>query len=376
MRTEELKPFVVKYYLAGTVTNGYRPSIMIYGPPGIGKSVSIREASEELAKRLGKMFVDYNDDIAHEILSEPDKYFVFNDLRLTEMEPSDLIGIPRDINNHVAYKPLLWGRVMSKTSGILFLDELSNVSRPDVKSVTYKLLLDRKVGYIKFHHDILVIAAGNSTEDSAIAEGLTAPQANRMIIIHLRQPTIDGWAKWNNKKFGDEWDKRTYAFVKAFESDNYLLRLPREPEVERNFPTPRSWSILSVLLSKGINNPEVIEGLLGPEIGGKFIAFTKIKVDINELIREPSRFSELDIDAKYMTCLMLASWIAKHRKNMKVTFDLVDTMTNDRHEYLVFTAKVMKRALLIQFLQELFKYNRAYETILHEIAIVLKSKIV
>lgn len=84
MRTEELKPFIIQYYLAGPVTNDYRPSIMIFGPPGIGKSVGVREAAEEIAKKLNKQFVDYDDDIAHEILKSPEEYFVFNDLRLTE----------------------------------------------------------------------------------------------------------------------------------------------------------------------------------------------------------------------------------------------------------------------------------------------------
>ena len=95
MRTEQLKKFIIKYYMSGTLFRDFRYSVMIFGPPGIGKSVTIYEAGEEIAKKLGKKFVEYTDDIAHEILSDPDKYFVFLDLRLTEVEPSDLIGIPR-----------------------------------------------------------------------------------------------------------------------------------------------------------------------------------------------------------------------------------------------------------------------------------------
>ncbi len=266
---------------------------------------------------------------------------------------------------------------MSRAAGILFLDEITNISRPDVKSVTYKLLLDRKVGYIKFHPDVLVVAAGNPAEFSAIAEGFTAPQANRMIIMHLKQPTVDSWAAWNDKTFGaDGWDKVTYGFLKAFEADNYLLQVPRDPEVEHNFPSPRSWSILSTLLKRGIREYEVIEGLLGPEVAGKFRAFMSINVDIEELIREPEKWKDLvKLDAKYMACLMLANWIEKHRKDIEKAFPLIDRMTGERHEYLVFTAKVLSSRVRVEFLQRLFRYNSNYQRILSDIAIVLKQKI-
>jgi hypothetical protein len=95
---------------------------------------------------------------------DPDKYFVYVDLRLTECEPSDLIGIPRDVDSSVQYKPLMWARCLSRSAGVLFLDELTNLQRPDVISACYKLLYDRKAGFTAFHEDVLVVAAGNTPE--------------------------------------------------------------------------------------------------------------------------------------------------------------------------------------------------------------------
>ena len=43
-----------------------------------------------MAKKLNKEFIDYSDDVAEKIMEDPNKYFVFNDFRLTEIEPSDL----------------------------------------------------------------------------------------------------------------------------------------------------------------------------------------------------------------------------------------------------------------------------------------------
>jgi len=56
----------------------------------LGKSTGVREFSEIMAKKLNKEFVDYSDDMAEKIMEDPNKYFVFNDFRLTEIEPSDL----------------------------------------------------------------------------------------------------------------------------------------------------------------------------------------------------------------------------------------------------------------------------------------------
>jgi len=142
----------IKEYLK---TISPKRAVLILGAPGIGKSQVIREFAEEEAKRLGKEFVDYSDDDYYDIIKEPDRYYVFVDFRLSECEPSDLLGTPRDVGDAVTYKPLMWARAMSKAkTGVLLLDELTNVAsiRPDLASVAYKLVLDRK-GYIRGNWD-------------------------------------------------------------------------------------------------------------------------------------------------------------------------------------------------------------------------------
>jgi len=46
------------------------------------------------------------------------------------------------------------------------------------------------------------------------------------------------------RRFGDKWARETYVFLKRFESEGYLLRLPREPAGFDNFPSPRGvWKL-------------------------------------------------------------------------------------------------------------------------------------
>jgi len=94
MRIDKLEPLLYKLYNAGKV-NRHRKSILILGPPGTGKSLTVYRLAQRIAKNLGKKFVDYNDDLAQEILANPEEYFVYVDFLLNQCEPSDLIGIPR-----------------------------------------------------------------------------------------------------------------------------------------------------------------------------------------------------------------------------------------------------------------------------------------
>ena len=59
--------------------------------------MTTEEAARKIAKRLNKEFIQYDDDIAEKVLQNPEKYFVYIDLRLTELEPSDLSGMKRNV---------------------------------------------------------------------------------------------------------------------------------------------------------------------------------------------------------------------------------------------------------------------------------------
>ena len=73
----------------------------LIGPPGVGKSTIVREYAERKAKQLQKQFVDFDtltpEDVER-LLKTPDKYYVFADKRLTGLDPVDISGIPRLVN--------------------------------------------------------------------------------------------------------------------------------------------------------------------------------------------------------------------------------------------------------------------------------------
>ena len=297
---------------------GHRESILLLGPAGVGKSVMVKELAEELAEEQNREFIDYSDDVLDEILRNPDKYFVYCDIRLTEVEPADLIGIPREHNGYVTYRPLGWGRALSVCPGILFLDEITNVQRLDVQAAMYKLLLDRKVGFVKLHKDVLVVAAGNRPEDSALAVPLPAPAINRVLKLTIRPPKLEEWMEWMYRKYGNDWDQRVLGFLKKF--SQYFLQKP-EAETLDQFATPRKWTNLALISHKIPMDvlEAIVEGEVGKEAATHFMAFIKINIpELEEIIRHPEIYLKLDSEQRYFVIVQMSSFLMSEMRKQNV----------------------------------------------------------
>lgn len=375
MKIGKLEDYLTELYKVGLVSHS-RQAVLLLGLPGIGKSMTCWKLARSLAKTMRKEFVDYDDDKAAMILSEPDKYFVFVDLRLTECEPSDLCGLPHHVNGSVRFSPLLWARCLSKTAGLLLLDELTNIQRPDVITVSYKLVFDREAGFTKFHDDVMIVACGNRPEHSSVATMLPTPLLSRMLIIDISPPSVDDWADWMYENYGYEnWDRRTYIFLKRFQTENYLIKVPPTPEGLDAYPVPRTWTALATLMSKGISDAETFRGLVGDEVGMKFNAFIKVDMDIDELMQEPAKFNDLSEDARYMTSLILSSWIGGHMKNLDRAFPLFDVMSDASREYTILTCMSIDKRKLVSFLKDLFSYDARYEELLSEVTLKIVDEI-
>ena len=290
-------------------------SVLLLGPPGVGKSIAVREFAVEEAGELGLEFIDYNDSYFAEIMGSPERYYVFCDIRLTETEPSDLIGIPRDLDSTVAYKPLTWATVLSRVGhGLLFLDEITNVQRPDIISAAYKIVLERKAGFTKLSDGVRIVAAGNRPEESSVARMLPTPLTSRFHIVEVEPPKVEEWAEWMDKHYSD-WDKRILAYLTKFRED--FIAVPSEPETLENYPTPRTWTSLAVEIARTPEKfmREKICGYVGKAVGGKLLAFLNSKVpDVEELLARPELFRELPLDSQYLSIVLLGNHVERSEK--------------------------------------------------------------
>jgi len=221
----------------------------------------------------------------------------------------------------------------------------------------------------------MIVACGNRPEESSVASMLPVPLISRMLVIPVDPSTVQSWADWMNKTYGDEWDKRSYAFLKRFEDEGYLIQVPRRSETLEAYPVPRTWTATALLMHRGLCTDTTLVGLLGYEVGTKFQAFLKVNVDVEELIKTPQLFAELDLDGQYMASIMLGTWIGKHLKNPKRAYPLIDVMSEESREFLVLTCMSMAERKLVQFLRQLFMHQPSYKDVLSEIAVKLKKEI-
>jgi hypothetical protein len=362
MKIGSVKKYIMEIYnrdwfYRGAYANDGQTSILLIGSSGIGKSTAPFEAAMEIARELELEFVIYDDSRAEEILRNPDKYYVFVDLNLNQLEPSDLSGIPREVKitlgdnetvEGVQYVPFLWALCLSRAAGMLFLDEITNVQRLDVITAAYKVVLDRRSGFTQFCDGVMVVGAGNPPSESSAANLLPNPIANRFIIRYVDPAEIDGWAEWMDEHFSDRWDVRVLAYLNYFPID--FLKIPSETETLTNFPTQRSWSELSLLLKR--INPQMWHdtavGKIGPEAGDRLNAFLNIEVpDIERLFASPRDFVNLGMEQRYLASVFVGSFLKnrlsdssigngrEHDEEVAKAIPLLEVMGGEQRDFVV-----------------------------------------
>lgn len=324
----------------------YKDKIMfttiILGPPGIGKSETVLQAAKELAEELNLKFeifeftwnnsnaLDYRliYNKAIKILTNPDKYFVVIRINGSNIEPVDLTGKPGEINIDIKdilqdvqnknvkfadYIPFIWHLVASSCKGFLIIEDITNVSRPDLQSELYRVCGDRLIGWTKINDEMLVIATGNSPEHSAIANPFPTPLVSRCKIYRSKAPSVEEWIKYMSKKYKDKWDRRIGSFLLHPSFSDLFVKIPEDPETLDPYPCPRSWTILA-LSSKGLEGTELqieAEATVGIEAANKLMIFVNTSIpDISEIISNPEIWNSFNFDQKYLTISALAHYIS------------------------------------------------------------------
>ena len=227
--------------------------VFLWGPPGIGKSDVIAGLTEELG---GYMI----------------------DLRLGQMEPTDIRGIPFFNKNN---EKMDWAPPIDLPDEelasqypivVLFLDEM-NSAAPAVQAAGYQLILNRRIGKYKLPDNVVIVAAGNRESDKGVTYRMPSPLANRFVHLEVRSD-FDSWFQWavNNQIHKDVVGYIGFAKQDLMEFD------PKS--ASRAFATPRSWSFVSQFLddddATDAELTDLIAGTVGEGLAVKFMAHRKV----------------------------------------------------------------------------------------------------
>ena len=227
--------------------------VFLWGPPGIGKSELVAGIAEE----LGGVCVD---------------------IRLGQIEPTDLRGIPyfdrdRGVMNWAPPIDLPSEEFAAKYPVVvLFMDEM-NQAAPAVQGAAFQLVLNRQVGIYKVPDNVVIIAAGNRESDKGISYRMPTPLANRFVHLEMRVDH-ESWEQWAtiNRIRPD-----VIGYIGFAKQDLYDFD-PRSSS--RAFATPRSWTFVSELLEDNdctdSELTDLISGAVGEGVAVKFMAHRKV----------------------------------------------------------------------------------------------------
>jgi len=229
--------------------------IMLWGPPGIGKSSIVAEIAKENKLEL-------------------------IDVRLAQLEPMDLRGFlapNHDTHKSEWFQPDL---LPTEGKGILFLDEIDKAPTA-VKNAALQLILDRKLGKYTMPEGWAIVCAGNREEDGAFSTPLGTALTNRMVHAEI-EPDVEKWAKWARKNKVEE---SIIGFL-FFQPQSLFA-----PNGSHAFPSPRSWVMASRMM-KYAKDEDGLAKLIGSAISesraAEFITWHKAyqKIDPREILEK------------------------------------------------------------------------------------------
>ncbi|PZV07124.1 MAG: ATPase [Leptolyngbya sp.] len=265
-----MTPTELKRYLEQIIERSIKLSVMIWGAPGIGKSSIVAQ----VAKGRSLEFVD---------------------VRLSQLAPTDLRGLPVAENNISKWYPPEF--LPQQGAGILFLDEL-NMAPPAMQGVAQQLILDRQVGSYRVPAHWFVWAAGNRKEDRAAVFDMPAPLANRF--LHLQVEADFESFKAHALEMG------IHEQILAFLSFRSSLLHKLEPQ-EVAWCSPRTWMMASQLHRAQLD----IAAAVGQGAAAEFAAFRKLYSELPNVAevfadRETQIAFPKEPSVRYATTIALA----------------------------------------------------------------------
>lgn len=265
-----------------SVMQGHHTPVMLWGAPGIGKSQII----SQVAAKNGANIID---------------------IRLSQMEPSDLRGIPFKNGSLVDWSvpSLLPDSKRHGKQGILFLDEITSAP-PTVSAAAYQLILDRRLGDYIVPEGWVIFAAGNRQGDRGVTYSMPAPLANRFSHYEL-DVNLDDWVAWAYKNNIDE---RIIGFLRYRPEHLFEFDAKHNPVA---FPSPRTWEFVHRALNKFGTDlslfRQAASACVGEVAGVEITTFVEHMADLPDLdaiINGESVSIPKELDLQYAICAALA----------------------------------------------------------------------
>ncbi|WP_432493841.1 AAA family ATPase [Kineococcus gypseus] len=266
--------------------------VVLWGPPGQGKSSVVRELAEGMGAHLETVIASIR-------------------------EPSDFAGLPvvDTASGTASLAPPSWAVRLRDAverdgrAGVQFYDEVSTAP-PATQAALLRPILEGVVGDLRLPEQVRTVAAANPPDVAADGWDLAPPVANRFLHLTwsldaatVREGFTTGWPPVAVPRV-DAAEvaaqvARTTALVGVFlgSRPELVTRVPgSSADAGRAFPTPRSWEMAARLhghaVAAGANSTVLtllLAGTVGVAAAGEFLAHLR-EMDLpdpEELLRDP-----------------------------------------------------------------------------------------
>ncbi len=178
-----------------------KSSVLIRGRHGLGKSEVVRQTAQDMSIETGYPYS-------------------FVDIRLSQREVGDIIGMPRSADKYTVTKTVFkdgkityddivaenvtiydlptWVPQDQDSHGFLFLDEIDRACR-EVQQCSFEMVLDYRLNLHEIPIGWRVIAAVNADTDLYSVSDMDPALLDRFLVIDFK-PTYHEWIDWASGK--------------------------------------------------------------------------------------------------------------------------------------------------------------------------------
>lgn len=239
----------------------------IHGSPAIGKS-----------------------SIVHQIANKHKLKMI--DIRLSQCDPTDLLGMPKFEGIKVTYAPFDTFPLESDpipdgyNGWCLFMDEANSAPR-SVQAASYKLTLDRMVGQHRLHDKVAIVCAGNLDTDGAITEEMSTALQSRLCHIEV-YADLQEFLKYAME---NSFDYRITSYLEFKPTSLYSFKPDHS---DKTYASPRTWEFCDKIMKKTNDYKKLLpllSGVLSEGIAREFIAFMKHEdklAKISDIVANPT----------------------------------------------------------------------------------------
>ena len=226
---------------------------MVVGSPGCGKSQIVHKIAQDYGLKV-------------------------IDLRLSQCDPTDLMGFPNIQGHKAGYVPMntfpIEGDPIPQgyNGWLLFLDEF-NSAPPAVQAASYKVVLDRMIGQYHLHKNVAIVCAGNLETDNAIVQTMSTALQSRLVHMELTVDTKE-WVDWASS---NGIDHKITSFINFKPSNLFTFQADH---TDKTYACPRTWEFVNRLV-KTVDSQSpyflpMLAGTISEGVAREFVGYCKI----------------------------------------------------------------------------------------------------